>query len=65
LKECCMKIESGQLWRTTDGEEFRVIDVVDIDDHTWIHYKNQQTGLEHSCYQESFELRFRPILNRS
>jgi hypothetical protein len=59
-----MKIESGQVWESV-GSEFRVIDVVDIDDHTWIHYKNQQTGQEHSCYQESFESRFIPILNRS
>ena len=42
-----------------------MIDVVDIDDHTWVHYKNQETGQEHSCYQESFELRFRPVLNRN
>lgn len=59
-----MKIETGQIWQSTD-KEFRVIDVVDIDDHTWIHYKNQQTGQEHSCYQESFEMRFTQIVNRN
>jgi hypothetical protein len=59
-----MKVETGQIWESLD-KEFRVIDVVDIKDHTWIHYKNQQTGQEYSCYQESFELRFRPVLNRS
>jgi hypothetical protein len=59
-----MKIETGQIWESTN-KEFRVIDVVDIEDHTWVHYKNQQTGQEYSCYKESFESRFTPIVNRS
>ena len=59
-----MKIETGQIWESID-KEFRVIDVVDIKDQTWVHYKNQETGQEHSCYRESFELRFRPVLNRN
>ena len=59
-----MKIETGQIWEDI-GNKFRVIEVGSIDDHTWIHYKNQQTGQEYSCYQESFESRFKPILNRN
>jgi hypothetical protein len=59
-----MKIESGQLWRTTDGREFRVIDVVDVGSNTWVHYINKETNLEYSCYKESFELRFTQFLNQ-
>ena len=59
-----MKIEAGQLWETTERKEFRVVGVVDINDQTWVHYINSKTGQEHSCYKESFEARFTPILNR-
>ena len=58
-----MKIEPGQSWRTVDGKEFRVIDVVDVGGHTWVHYMNKETTLEYSCYKESFELRFTQVLN--
>ena len=59
-----MKIESGQVWVTIDRKEFRVVDVVDVDNHTWVHYINKETGQEYSCYKESFETRFNPILNQ-
>ena len=60
-----MKIESGQVWGTIDRKEFRVIDVVDVGNNTWVHYINEQTGQEYSCYKESFESRFTPLLNRN
>ena len=60
-----MKIESGQFWSTIDQKEFRVIDVVELGEHTWVHYINESTGVEYSCYKESFEARFQPISNRS
>jgi len=60
-----MKIESGQIWGTVDRKEFRVIDVVDIDSKTWVHYINEHTGQEYSCYKESFESRFTQVLNRN
>ena len=59
-----MKIESGQVWATADRKEFRVVDVVSVDNHTWVHYINKETGQEYSCYQEIFEARFNPILNQ-
>jgi hypothetical protein len=59
-----MKIESGQIWTTIDRKEFRVIDVVDVGSNTWVHYIDNETGREYSCYKESFEARFTPILNR-
>ena len=60
-----MKIKTGQLWESLDRKEFRVIDIVDVEGKTWVHYINQQTGQEHSCYEESFESRFTPVLNRN
>ena len=60
-----MKIEPGQIWTTIDRKEFRVIDVVDVGNHTWVHYIDERTGHEYSCYKESFESRFAPILNRN
>jgi hypothetical protein len=59
-----MKIESGQIWTTIDRKEFRVIDVVNVGSNTWVHYIDNETGHEYSCYKESFEARFTPILNR-
>jgi uncharacterized protein len=60
-----MIVEKDQTWTSSDQNEFRVITVVDVEDNTWVHYINTKTGQEHSCYQESFESRFRPILNRN
>jgi hypothetical protein len=60
-----MKIKTGQLWESLDRKEFRVIDIVNVEGNAWVHYINQQTGQEHSCYEESFKSRFNPVLNRN
>ena len=60
-----MQVKSGSLWASTDSKKFRVIDVADVDGHTWVHYKNEVQGWdqssanEYSCYLESFVSRFR------
>jgi hypothetical protein len=60
-------IKVGSLWESVD-KKFRVISVTDIDEHTWVHYR-EDLGIkvpalqcrEYSCYEESFLLRFRPL----
>jgi hypothetical protein len=59
-----MTVLKDQLWSTSDRKEFLVLEVVDIEDHTWVHYRNVKTGQEHSCYVESFEQRFKPEANK-
>ena len=59
-------VKVGSLWRTTDDKKFRVINVVEADGHTWVHYRNELKGFnqsqskEYSCYVESFVERFSP-----
>lgn len=55
-------VKQGSRWSTNDRKTFRVIEVVIIEGHVWIHYINEQTGNEYSCYRESFESRFTEIL---
>jgi hypothetical protein len=59
-----MTVEKDQVWSTRDQNEFLVLEVVDIEDHTWVHYRNIKTGQEYSCYVESFKQRFTPEINR-
>jgi hypothetical protein len=58
-----MKVEAGQIWESID-KEFRVIEIVEIERNTWVHYIQEKTGQEYSCYLESFVNRFKPVLNR-
>jgi hypothetical protein len=58
-----MKVEKHQVW-TSNQDEFVVLQVIDLNGQTWVHYRNMKTGQEHSCYEESFEQRFTPALNR-
>jgi hypothetical protein len=60
-----MMIKQGSKW-TSGNESFVVIDIVEQDDHTWIHYRSEKlnasgTPREFSCYQESFLSRFRAL----
>ena len=59
-----MKAEKDQVWSTSDRNEFLVLQVVDVEGNTWVHYRNIKTGQEHSCYADSFEQRFKPEVNR-
>lgn len=55
-------VKSGSKWSSSDGKIFQVINVVDIDEHTWVHYRNtkqfNEEYQEYSCYMESFLQRF-------
>jgi hypothetical protein len=64
------RVEQGSRWVGNNGDYFRVLDVVDLEGHTWVHYRQDQghfgpiEGLrEYSCYQESFVERFRQVPN--
>lgn len=60
-------VKTGTLW-TGNDKSFRVISVTEVDDHTWVHYREDR-GIkvaaiecrEHSCYLESFVARFRQL----
>ena len=62
-------VKVGSKWSGTGNEKniFRVIHVVELDDHTWIHYIKENAAedlnREYSCYEESFLSRFREIPN--
>ena len=58
-------IKVGSKWVGNEDNIFRVIHVVELDDHTWIHYIKENTSedinREYSCYEESFLSRFRQV----
>ena len=58
-------IKVGSKWVGNENNIFRVIHVIDLDDHTWIHYIKdnapEESTREYSCYEESFLSRFREI----
>ena len=51
----------GSKWTSGHGDVFRVIQLVDVEDHTWIHYIKTDAEQEYSCYVESFLERFREL----
>jgi len=55
-------IKKDSKWNDGGGKIFRILDIVQIEGHTWIHYikENAQDGenREYSCYLESFLSRF-------
>lgn len=58
-------VKENSIWYDSDGNWFRVLHVVEVDDNMWVHYRNEPKGLvkipvrEHSCFVEAFEARFR------
>ena len=58
-------IKVGSKWVGNENNIFRVIHVIEIDDHTWIHYIKdnapEESTREYSCYEESFLSRFREV----
>ena len=59
-------IKEGSKWSGNDGKVFIVLHTIEQDGHTWVHYRSEKppipgTPQEYSCYQESFESRFRPL----
>ena len=55
-------IKEGSRW-DGGGKKFVVIQTVEQDGHTWVHYRelNSNAPKEYSCYLESFVERFRSI----
>jgi hypothetical protein len=55
-------IEKGSVWSGSNGRTFQVITEVEIEGHTWIHYRQldrkTEEPTEYSCYKESFLSRF-------
>jgi hypothetical protein len=56
------EINTGEVWEAGSQEYFRVIDVVDLENKTWVHYMRLRDNLEYSCLKESFIHRFRKVL---
>ena len=55
-------IKKDSKWNDGGGKIFRIIDIVQIEGYTWIHYikenaRDDETR-EYSCYLESFLSRF-------
>ena len=56
------EVSTGGIWEAGAREYFRVIDVVDLENQTWVHYMRLRDNLEYSCLKESFTHRFRKVL---
>lgn len=58
-------IKPGTKWWTGEGKVFQIINVVEVDGHTWVYYRNtkqfNEEYQEYSCYLESFLQRFNPL----
>lgn len=54
-------IKVGSVWAAGD-REFTVLAVVELDGHTWVHYRDQK-GQEYSCYEGAFTERFTECKN--
>jgi hypothetical protein len=60
------QVKAGSVWGSND-KKFMVIHVVELDGHTWVHYRenlhNKATSdcKEYSCYLESFLSRFNKL----
>lgn len=58
-------IKAGSKWSGNERNIFRVIQVVELDGNTWVHYikedEPEDSNREYSCYEESFLSRFREI----
>ena len=49
--------KEGSKWAGVDNI-FIVINTIELDGHTWVHYRKDTNGQEYSCYVESFLDRF-------
>lgn len=56
-------IKVGSKWVGNGHDRFRVLHVIELEGHTWIHYIKENAPedfvREYSCYEESFLARFR------
>ena len=56
-------IDFPSTWTSTDSTEFKVTNVVDKEDGTWVYYTNPATGQEYNCLIGAFLQRFRQDTN--
>jgi hypothetical protein len=58
-------VKVGSKWVGNENNIFRVIHVIELEDHTWIHYIKdnapEESTREYSCYEASFLSRFRSL----
>ena len=60
-------IKEGSKWVGNDDRVFRVMHTIELDGHTWVHYREDSVKKptleckEYSCYLDSFTARFRSI----
>ena len=58
-------VKVGSKWVGNENNIFRVIHVIELDGHTWIHYIKdnapEDLNREYSCYEESFLSRYREV----
>ena len=58
-------IREGSKWDGGQGKIFRVLNIVQIEGHTWVHYIKDNAPedgeREYSCYIDSFRSRFTPL----
>jgi hypothetical protein len=59
-------VKEGSRWSDSNSQKFRVIHIIELEEHTWIHYikdnVHEDETREYSCYVESFLARFSPIV---
>lgn len=58
-------VKVGSKWMGNENNRFRVIHVIEIEGHTWVHYIKENAledeNREYSCYEESFLTRYREV----
>jgi hypothetical protein len=58
-------VKQGSKWWAENGKTFQVINVIEVDNHTWVYYRDlkkvNEEYKEYSCYIESFLQRFTPL----
>jgi hypothetical protein len=54
--------KEGSKWASSNNVFVVVLHTIDLDDHTWVHYRKESSEQEYSCYVESFLERFTPVL---
>lgn len=53
-----VKVTKGSRWWGGEYNKFVITDLKEIDNHTWVFYKNEKTAQEYNCYVEAFLQRF-------
>lgn len=57
-------IKIGSIWEAlTEGRQFQVSGVKEVDNQLWVYYNNVSTKQEYSCLAEAFTKRFSEKIN--